>query len=177
MNQETRIDKAIRLLESRYGQMVVVARLYAPAPDLIYDIVQQTCVDFLNGVRKKNWDLERDVTPLLARIVRDRATLYWRQRKRESRKAIQEIGERFLALSEKEEWKKEEQDNTELKAMRDCIDRLPPTSRDWVRRHYWDGIAIERIAQEQQIRPGTLRQTFTRIRETLRKCIEKNDGQ
>ena len=58
-------------------------------------------------------------------------------------------------------------------ALRDCVSRLPDTSRDIVRRHYADGTPLAEIAGSLGRPAGSLKVTLFKIRVRLKECIEK----
>jgi len=60
-----------------------------------------------------------------------------------------------------------------LDALRDCVSRLPDTSRDIVRRHYGDGSPLAEIAGSLGRPAGSLKVTLFKIRLRLKECIER----
>jgi len=60
-----------------------------------------------------------------------------------------------------------------LDALRDCVSRLPDTSRDIVRRHYGDGSPLAEIAGSLGRPAGSLKVTLFKIRVRLKECIER----
>ena len=168
------IDQLVDILESRYALFVSVAKRHAPAPDMIYDIIQQAFIDFLQGYPEKKWDLNSDITPLIVRFVKDRARLAYRERKRGAPEVLDTIAQRFLALHASRNDKEIENNlAAETAALNICLEKLPRRSRDWIRKHYFVGLTMQEIGEQEKTRPGTVRQTFSRIRLVLRKCIEQ----
>lgn len=160
-----------RLFLSRYGLLVGVAMRYAPAPDLIDDIVQQAFVDFVEDVENNDRDLEKDATPLLYKITKHRAIKFWNRRRRGRSEVLQQIAERLAADPRPEDLAKIEE---EIRTLRHCLEKLPPQSRELIETHYHQGISMEEIARRENRKPGTIRQIFCRIRDRLRECIQKN---
>lgn len=172
-NQEASVDKLVGLFESKYALFVAVARRHAPAPDLVYDIVQQAFLDFLRGLQEKNWDLTEDVTPLIVRFVKDRALLSWREKRRAAPEVIEAIGQRFLTLQNARKEKDMAETMTdEIQAMKACVGELPSQSRNFIQLFYTEGWTAEQIAERQKIKPDAVRQRLCRIRAALRKCIK-----
>lgn len=168
MNDVVDIEKLATLFQSKYGVMVAAARRYAPTPDQVLDVIQQVFIDFVRNAERRDWDLERDLSPLLYRMVRDRALELRRKQQSKSSETLLEIGRRFAESCRRSD----DEESDELEALRHCLERLPPRSREYVRRHYDEGVSIEQLASEESVKANTLRQTFCRIRSTLRKCIE-----
>ena len=68
---------------------------------------------------------------------------------------------------------KDSGDEETLDALRDCVSRLPDTSRDIVRRHYADGLPLAEIAGSLGRPAGSLKVTLFKIRVRLKECIER----
>lgn len=60
-----------------------------------------------------------------------------------------------------------------LEALRDCVSRLPDTSRRIVQRHYAEGCPLAEIAGDLGRPAGSIKVTLFKIRARLRECIEK----
>jgi len=58
-------------------------------------------------------------------------------------------------------------------ALEECLEGLPPRSRNLLRFRYHDGLPIEGIAAAVHSTPGSVRVALFRIRETLAACIER----
>lgn len=172
MTSEAKIEKLVRLFTERYGSVLAVARRYAPAPDLAYDVVQQSFIDFVRGAEPLNWDVEAEVTPLLQKIAKNRAMLLWRERRKGNSDALNVFWQRMIDLQAGDDDDKDRR-NQEIQAMYGCIEQLPTMRRDWIRLHYMEKVSMEEIAKSEQIKPSTLRQIFSRLRVKLRECIER----
>ena len=53
-----------------------------------------------------------------------------------------------------------------------CLEKLPEPDRQLIRRRYELGHKVQRIAQSLRIEPNTLSKRLSRIRTSLRRCIE-----
>ena len=169
-------EPIVRAFQSRYGLVVGVARRYAPTPDLVYDIAQQAFIDFFEGAIKGNWDLEQDVRPILYTITKNRALKFGRRRKQDSSEVLQLVWERLMSLTrENQDAMSDEGEELEkeVQILNQCVNKLPEKSRRYIEQHYFDGIAIKDIAQQETMDAGVLRQAFCRIRAKLRDCVEK----
>lgn len=168
--QEINIETVSRLFQAHYGLLLGVARRYAPAPDLVHDILQQAFVDFVDDALKGKRDFSRDVSPLLYQIVKNRALKHWAERRQSTPETLQRIAER-LSANDSEENTQRWQD--EVRYIQECLQLLPEPSRRLIERHYREGLSMEEMAQREERKPGTIRQTIFRIRLRLRECIEK----
>jgi RNA polymerase sigma-70 factor, ECF subfamily len=61
----------------------------------------------------------------------------------------------------------------EAVALQTCVERLAQRARQLVHWRYFDALGSEEIAQRIGSNPGTVRVTLQRIREQLRKCVER----
>jgi RNA polymerase sigma-70 factor (ECF subfamily) len=59
----------------------------------------------------------------------------------------------------------------ELKALRDCIRRLPPASARIIREHYFKGRPINELAMNENKKQGAIRVMMFRVRAALRACV------
>lgn len=168
--QDYSIETLTHLFQSHYGLLIGIARCYAPAPDLVHDIMQEAFIDFVNDALKGNRDFDRDISPLLCTIVKNRAIKHWAERRKNTPEVLQEIAER---LSRETEEAREEQLQDEIRHLKDCMGMLPFESRRLIEQHYRLGYSMEEIARFEQRKPDAIRQAVCRIRLRLRECIEK----
>lgn len=176
MSSISDIETLIFHFQSQHGLIVRVAFRYAPCSDLVYDIVQQVFIDFVNFATARNWDPSQDSTGILYRLTRDRALMVWRNYQKHSTKGMMKIADRLIEAAKRNQTESQEdleRMNGELQALYACIEQLPRQSQDLLRRHYYHKVPIKTLADELSARPGTIRQIFTRIRRKLRLCIEK----
>lgn len=170
MNRTDDLETLIRTFQSHYDLLVTVAVRYAPAPDLVYDIVQQAFVDFVEGMRKNPKDLsEIKIVPFLYEITKNRAIKHWAEQRKKRPEVLQRVGQRLAAQIREDE----EQQNDEIRFLRDCIKRIPLQGQRLIEQHYLDGLSMEEIARRERRKAATIRQMFCRIRLQLRKCIQK----
>src|SRR5262245_46202402 len=97
----------------------------APAPGLAEDIAQQVFLEFL--AKEAEWDLSKDIKPLLAVMTRNVARRCWRERMHALPEVRRELAEHICQLAEARDvaWFDEE----EKSILRRCLDRLPTKSR------------------------------------------------
>lgn len=171
------IETWTRLFQHQYGLVVGAARRYAPAPDLVDDIVQQVYLEFIKGASKGNWDLEKNVGPLLYRITKRQARLFWRDRLKRKNSAIDGILEQLMASTGT--LRESESDAYEINAARletldQCLDKLPAKSRMIIEQHYFGGMKIKEIGERMNVKNmSSLYHIMIRIRIKLRQCIER----
>lgn len=172
MTAEFDHEKIAELFESRFDLLLATARRFAPMPDLVHDIVQEVFIEFAQSCSRKNRDLETDVTPLLRKMVRDVAVDFWKREQKHSSAKIIHLAEQLGEAARKTCGHEDDEKETVLPGLRECIEQLPDSSRRIVKSHYFERISLEQIAKENAINPGTLRKSLFRIREKLRRCVE-----
>lgn len=114
--------------------------------------------------------------PWLIGICRNKAKEYiralLRRKSREQGAIVQQ-----MAL-----WRMERLESTEahgddfewtLAALRECIERLAPKSRDLVDEHYFQSITLEVLAKRQGSTGGAVRMLLFRVRKALGECLRK----
>lgn len=172
MGQHIDIEALASLFQHHYGLMVSVAVRFAPSPDLVYDIIQQVFIDYIEYVLKEKRDFQEEIVPLLKTFTRNRAIDYWRERKKNSPEQLQRIVKHFIARRDDGEspWKED------TVALRACLKKLPPKIRQMIQQHYFDGVSMENIARQTESKVTTIRSTFCRIRQKLRDCINRKTG-
>lgn len=156
--------------QKHYGLIVAVATRYAPTSDLVYDVVHQAYIDFMNAAMRGDWDPAKDSRPYLHEIVKNRAIDLWRQEKKRSTENMQKIGEMLLEQQQRQEsdWNHEDERISLLNA---CLKTLGEKARELVTRHYFQQVSIEKIAEEMSLPSNSLRKTLSRIRGKLKDCI------
>jgi RNA polymerase sigma-70 factor, ECF subfamily len=60
-----------------------------------------------------------------------------------------------------------------LPAMRDCVEELPPRSRDLLQRRYAENENATSLARGLRMNADTVRQQLLRIRLTVKECVER----
>lgn len=169
---DPQIEAIVREFQLRYGLIVAVASRYVPTPDAVQDVVQQVFVDFAEAALKGDWDATRDSAPYLAQITKNRALKLWREQ-RDCRPSVRrKIGERLTHLYRHQE-RSVSASNERLEALNECVETLPPKSREILNDHYAGNLSLEEIARRRDMPSGTLRKTIYRIRLQLKTCIER----
>jgi RNA polymerase sigma-70 factor, ECF subfamily len=164
------VEKVIEELVTVHGGFVrALALRLAPGPGLADDIAQQVFLEFIG--KAAEWDLARDVQPLLAVMTRNVARRCWRERTRDLPDVQNELAEHIRQLAEPRDpgWFGEE----EMAALRRCLERLPGKSRRLVELHYYLDISSVEIAERTSLSPEAVRRALFRVREQLRKCVQR----
>ena len=161
-----------------YGTVVAAtqARLrsfiagYVPRAAWVDDLAQQS---FISAYRSLgNFRVGTDFYAWLRQIAFNhlRAELEKaRRRKRIESDYLQEL----VASEMERRLDRDPADEDALDALRDCVSRLPETSRDIVRRHYGDGSPLAEIAGFLGRPAGSLKVSLFKIRVRLKECIER----
>lgn len=174
MDKPFNIEAITQLFQDHYGLMIVVALRYAPSPELAYDIVQQVFIDFIEDALKRERDYGKSIAPFLRTLTKNRAIDCWREYKKNSPEHLQRIAERFADRPVDDEtlrW------SEEISGLRSCMKKLPPPARQMVEQHYFHGTTMEDIAVRTGRKAVTVRSFFSRIRQKLRECIERETKQ
>ncbi len=158
------------IAEGHDGFVRALALRLAPAPGLAEDITQQVFLEFFG--KAGQWDLTRDVRPLLAAMTRNVARRAWREKTRLMPEVAHELAEHIRELAEAREitWPDEE----EKSALRRCLEKLPPKSRLLIDLHYELELTSVDIAARMEMKADALRRALFRLREQLRLCIQRS---
>jgi len=158
-----------QLIEANAGFVHALALRLAPAPGMADDIAQQVFLEFI--AKAAQWDLTRDIKPLLAGMTRNVARRSWREKSHNMPEVVRELADHIRDLAEVREvsWFDEE----EKRALRRCLEKLPDKSRRLIDFHYDLGITSVEIARKMEMNADAVRRALFRLREQLRKCVER----
>jgi RNA polymerase sigma-70 factor (ECF subfamily) len=156
------------VIESHGHFVRSLALKLAPASGLAEDIAQQVFLEFV--AKSDQWDLSRDVKPLLATMTRNVALRCWRDKTRAMSAEMRGLAEHIRSLVEGSdvEWYRPD----EQAALQRCLDQLPEKSRRFIELHYDLGVSSVEIATRMQMTAEAVRRALFRLREQLRKCIQ-----
>lgn len=175
MDRQNEIEAIARVFQAHYGVVIGAALKYVPTPDLAYDVVQHTFIDFMENQLKEKKCPERDVPPLLYRIAQRRAIKLWHEHRRRLTNSETIIAERLMTRS-RERGETPERLDRQTAWLKECLDLLPENGARFIKMHYHEGIPMREIAERLDMKPGTVRQIIARIRLKLRRCIEKKEN-
>jgi RNA polymerase sigma-70 factor (ECF subfamily) len=132
------------------------------------DVAQET---FLVAYRKLHeWDRGRDAGQWLRGIARRLAANERRKGTRRTRLIGGGLAARLIEHSESDGASAVAE---LLEAMHACLQELPESGRDLLRRRYADGERTEIIAANMEIRADSLRQKLHRLRLLVKGCVER----
>ena len=156
------------IIESHGHFVRSLALRLAPAPGLAEDIAQQVFLEFV--AKADQWDLDREVKPLLATMTRHVALRCWREQARAMSAEMRGLAEHIRALAEGSdvEWYRPE----EQAALQQCLEQLPDKGRRLIELHYNLGVSSVDIAAQMEMTAEAVRRALFRLREQLRKCIQ-----
>jgi RNA polymerase sigma-70 factor (ECF subfamily) len=138
------------------------------------DIAQEVFLVVLK--RWDEFDASRPAWPWLVTIARNLLHEHWREARRESR--VDEL-EAFIAerqLREEDRAGSVAAHESRMDALRQCLDKLAPESRELVRTIYGGRASCSAAADALGRRPGAVRMAIHRIRRALRSCVESELG-
>lgn len=167
-------QRATEIFLTHYGFVMRVAFRYAPMPDLVDDVIQETFHRFVNNADR--YDFQADVRPLLKTIAKNIACDYWEQRQRERTKISRLILEHVRQFGLQQASTKAEQVwdiRREQPALERCLAQLPERARSAVHAYYYQRQTIDDIAAELGSSSDGIKQLLFRIRKKLRTCVNK----
>ena len=161
------------LVTAHDGFVRALALRLAPAPGLAQDIAQQVFLEFI--AKATEWDLTRDIKPLLAVMTRHVASRCWRDRMRALPEVQRELADHIRLLAEARDtaWFDEE----EKAVLTRCLDRLPKKSRRLIDLHYYLDVSSVEIALQMDMKADAVRRALFRLREQLRRCVKRFLGE
>jgi len=164
---------AFGTLVSRFSAAVRAACLLRAAdPSRADDIAQQV---FLTAWRRLP-DLSEDGAfwPWLDAITRRHLMNEWRRVQRE-RGLKQRYTLQWLTTQDTEDTAAQDAGDLEVRveSLRSCLDKLPENLRKMVKLRYEDNCTSQAIGKMTGRSADSIRQTFVRVREKLRDCVER----
>lgn len=158
--------------QSHYGLVVAAAGSYAPTPDLVYDVVHQAFIDFMNTAMRGGWDPQNSPGPLLYEIAKNHAIDLWKKERMLTGENRLRLGERLMQMQRDRKDDPAAADRR-LGALDECIQKLSPKAKEIIEKHYFGNMTLENLARQLSTPSGTLRKTLFRIRSKLRDCISR----
>jgi RNA polymerase sigma-70 factor (ECF subfamily) len=159
-------------LVRRYQGMIraYIAR-FVRDPGVVLDLAQETFLTAYRRFETFNPDLE--FYPWARGIARTVSLQYLRKTIRRKRREAVVVEEAI------DQWREQRLADEEtgtleyLHELKKCLKKLTMTSAEILDLRYFKQLSIRRIAQDFGRREGTVRMTLLRIRQALRKCIER----
>ncbi len=164
----SRTDSIIESIAKAHQPFVrALAVRFAPWPGLADDITQQVFLEFIG--KAGQWDLQRDVRPLLAGMTRNVAMRAWREHTRTLPEQLSELAEHIRQLAEQND--PTARGPEEIDALKRCLGKLPDKSKRLLELHYYLDVSSVDIARQMQMNADAVRRALFRLREQLRRCI------
>jgi RNA polymerase sigma-70 factor, ECF subfamily len=165
-------DEISRIAAREEGFVLALATRLAPAPGLAEDIAQQVFLEFVE--KAEQWDLSRDVRPLLTTMTRHVAKRAWRELSKQQKPKLRELADHIRRLAEDRElsWYTAE----DREALKECVKSLPDKSSSLIHAYYSLELSGREIAERLEMTSSAVRQALSRMRRKLRSCMEERLG-
>jgi RNA polymerase sigma factor (sigma-70 family) len=151
--------------ETHHGLRSAIASMGVPVED-VDDVAQEVYLDLATaperlppGVELKRW---------LHGMARNCAYEYFRRRSRQHRRLVAMAG-----LLEQAADPVVTEPVPAVDALMRCLQRLQPNQRRLLEQHYRDGRPIAELANEEGRMATAMHMVFSRLRDVLRRCIER----
>lgn len=144
---------------------------YAPFPDMIDDVVQDTYVEFIRQSHK--WDLSdaKKGKSLLGRITHQVIHRVLRQKRKLWPSKLVHIIDKLRKTDDPAPIDEFEYQR-ELVHLRKCIDLLSARGQQLIRMYYFDNMPTRKIAEVMHLRPETVNRNLSRLRVKLKKYLK-----
>ena len=160
--------RASKLFLERRDFVVGVALRYAPAPDLVDDIVQEAFLEFVGKVEL--WDLDRDLSPILYTLTKRHAKRFWNERLKKLPDKLVQIAE-FLQKKAEEKLGPQRYES-EKNVLKRCVDKLSRKKQLLLQLYYYELVPVPEIASLMEMKQATVHKNLSRLREQLRTLIK-----
>lgn len=162
------------LFLKNYDHVVRAARWHAPDAEVAADVVQQAYLEFSRRAREGKWDLALDLAPLLYRLTQLIALRTWRERQKNKPENLRKLAD-FLRqrYEERDLASLDEYQGESLRYVKDCLAELPPKHRELIENRYFKDMSNQELADAKRIPLRNVQQTIRRLREKIRRCIER----
>jgi len=164
-------DAYADLVRRHQDMLLAFAAFRLPDAAVVDEVVQQTFIRAYQQLR--DYQPDKDFGAWLRTICRFMilAELKRATRERENRLGYQDSVRHHLLVTALEA--ESGPDFDALRALNHCIGLLETHARSLVRSRYQESLKVEEIAERVGQSPGWVATTLCRIRETLRKCMER----
>ena len=168
--QNGNLDALAELIGRHEHPVRLYAAKVALRPDLAEDVAQKAFLVALDHLA--SFDRSGDFLLWMRGIVRNVARQEWEKlalRSKVERDGLAELVERLAASQEPSD---AAQDQDRLRALRGCMDGLPERQKQIVKLRYSMELGCKDIAQSIGSSSDAVKMTLSRIRESLRRCIQ-----
>ena len=158
------------LVLRHHVRLRVFVRSLGVDADWVDDVSQEAC---LTAFRQwESFDQSRDFGKWLRGIARNLVRNELRKDARRRRILHEALSELLVDETEEDhgmrEWKQ-----VQMTSVRDCVEQLPPKSRQMVSERYGGGWGASELSGHLQMSAAAIRQALVRIRRQLKECIER----
>ena len=155
------------LVVEHHVRVRALVRSLGVDPDWVDDIAQEA---FLTAYRRwDTYDPSRDFGKWLRGIAANIVRNEIRKDARRQRILHTELAEILLDRYAESQKRYEP---LAVVAIQQCVDKLPPKSRQVVQGRYRDGLAAPQLAKQLELSAANVRQMLVRIRRQLKECVE-----
>jgi RNA polymerase sigma-70 factor, ECF subfamily len=146
--------------------------IWSPSRDESDDIAQEVFLAALRSIH--TFDSSKDLKTWLLGIARNLTRKAWRRVSRlsecKNREDVDAILEKHaVAVFQQRERSTEKREE----ALRECMGTLPANTKDIFTRYFVDEVSSGELASKLDMTENTLRATISRVRHSLRTCIER----
>jgi RNA polymerase sigma-70 factor, ECF subfamily len=180
MDQVELVERLLKGDSDAFADLVVTYQdtirgftaIWSPSRDESDDIAQEVFLAALRSIH--TFDASKDLKTWLLGIARNLTRNAWRRVSRTSGRHssanVDEILERHaVAVFQQRERTVEKRED----ALRQCMETLPPNTKDIFTRYFVEEISSGELASDLKTTENTLRATLSRVRRSLRTCIER----
>ncbi len=170
-NQNGRADESFeRMVAENHVQLRSFVRMLGVDPDWVDDLAQEAFVVALRD--PELFEQQQDVGKWLRGIARNLVRNEIRKDARRRRILHEGFAELLLQDADCHDddpyWQR-----ARLSHLRDCVEQLPPKSREIVTGRYSDGWNATDLADHLSMTAAAVRQALMRIRQQLKVCVEQ----
>lgn len=157
------------IVERYQDRLRSVLSFFCHSQQEIEEIAQDA---FVQGfVRLEQHDAAAPIFPWLKAIALNLLRMQIRQAQREKRKGADYL--RHLQMARVQDDRDGIDAEARSEALEHCMGDLPKGQAGFVRAKYEEGISMARLAGKYNIQPATLKVRLHRIRQLLKKCVQK----
>jgi RNA polymerase sigma-70 factor (ECF subfamily) len=158
-------EQVTSLVQEHQGAVLAYLRSLGCPADLVEDLLQDTFMRVLVGGLE-----DRGASATRAFLRRVARNLWIERLRREGRSRLLELEAVERAW---QRFEREDEGDSYLAALRDCLGLLDPSTVEVLRLRYGDGLKRSEIARRRSASPSAIKSTLHRAKAHLRRCIER----
>lgn len=153
-------------------ELAISVAAHSVSRELVEEVLQETYVTAFEKLAQ--YRPQGTFRPWLRTIARNHLFAHWRERRRLAAFDVDAldalIADDGLDALERDDGR-DEQESARLAA---CMEQLPERARTMLERRYCDEQPLEQLAQQFKRSAATLSVTLFRLRQQLRRCVERS---